>query len=280
MARHLQTRRLIAGDSLALDQDQNFYCVVEGLVQVYAPTGQRPDDAQENDVWTEEEMNGYQLLNEVGSGGTLSSLFTILTLFTENVKLSWKADEDGSPDATESHESIRRRSNSDISQLDLRSPEAMSPQELGSPISFTAGNKRPVDITSPMMGAYPETPRTATARSQATTPGTEYPFPRQPPPLRRPTMASQVRRGVVARATQDSTLAVIPAEAFKRLTKKHPKASAHIVQGKPCPSHPPNHRIDKPLLSHSDSLLSCHLQRGSQVPRPHHRSPSNGEVHQ
>lgn len=35
-------------------------------------------------------MNGYQLLNEVGSGGTVSSLFTILSLFTEDVKISWQ----------------------------------------------------------------------------------------------------------------------------------------------------------------------------------------------
>jgi hypothetical protein len=40
------------------------------------------------------------------------------------------------------------------------------------------------------------------------------------------------KRGLVARATVDTTLAVIPAEAFTRLTKKFPKASAHIVQGK------------------------------------------------
>ena len=36
--------------------------------------------------------------------------------------------------------------------------------------------------------------------------------------------------GTVARATVDTTLAVIPAEAFKRLTKKFPNAAAHIVQ--------------------------------------------------
>jgi len=36
----------------------------------------------------------------------------------------------------------------------------------------------------------------------------------------------------IARAKVDATLAVIPAEAFKKLTKKFPKASAHIVQGK------------------------------------------------
>lgn len=39
-------------------------------------------------------------------------------------------------------------------------------------------------------------------------------------------------QATVARAKVDSTLAVIPAEAFKRLTHKFPKASAHIVQGK------------------------------------------------
>lgn len=37
--------------------------------------------------------------------------------------------------------------------------------------------------------------------------------------------------GAVALAVEDATLAVIPAEAFRRLTKKFPKASAHIVQG-------------------------------------------------
>lgn len=42
---------------------------------------------------------------------------------------------------------------------------------------------------------------------------------------------TQLHHGVVARATEDSTLAVIPAEAFRRLTKKFPKATGHIVQG-------------------------------------------------
>ncbi|KAG8976209.1 phosphatidylcholine and lysophosphatidylcholine phospholipase [Tulasnella sp. 425] len=266
LARHLQTRRLIAGDSLALDEDQNFYCVIEGLVQVYAPTGRPPGD--EEDAWAEDEMNGYQLLNEVGSGGTLSSLFTILSLFTEDVKLSWKEDaEDEGSDPLGSESDLRsaagteasgrpanrlRRSNSDISNLDLRSP-MMSPgvgahvrPGLGggrgpsygdSPLSFVAGGHSSSGTgsnSSPMLGAYPVTPRTPGARSQATapsTPGTDHTYARRPQIHRQQTMtASQVRRGLVARATQDSTLAVIPAEAFRRLTKKFPKASAHIVQ--------------------------------------------------
>lgn len=53
------------------------------------------------------------------------------------------------------------------------------------------------------------------------------------PPLHRSksTHQTQLHQGVVARATVDSTLAVIPAEAFRRLTKKFPKATGHIVQG-------------------------------------------------
>ena len=40
------------------------------------------------------------------------------------------------------------------------------------------------------------------------------------------------QENTIARAQVDTTLAVIPADAFKRLTKKFPKASAHIVQGR------------------------------------------------
>jgi len=76
----LTTRRLIAGDSLSLDQDRNFYCVIDAWLSICS-TGQPVADQRGS--WDEEDMNGYQLLNEVGSGGTLSSLFTILSLFTE-----------------------------------------------------------------------------------------------------------------------------------------------------------------------------------------------------
>jgi lysophospholipid hydrolase len=35
LSRHLQTKRLIAGDSISLSaEDENFYCVVDGNVQV------------------------------------------------------------------------------------------------------------------------------------------------------------------------------------------------------------------------------------------------------
>lgn len=35
---------------------------------------------------------------------------------------------------------------------------------------------------------------------------------------------------IIARATSDSTIAIIPADAFRRLKRKHPRSSSHIVQ--------------------------------------------------
>ena len=72
LAWHLQTQRLVVGDSLYLNQDKSFYCMMDGMVQVYAQTGcpTNHDFVQ----WDKEDMNGYQPLNEVGSGGALSRL--------------------------------------------------------------------------------------------------------------------------------------------------------------------------------------------------------------
>jgi len=82
--------------------------------------------------------------------------------------------------------------------------------------------------------------------------------------------------GLVARATEDTTLAVIPAEAFRRLTKKYPKATGHIVQGT---FHVLMHTIhfDNHISSHPDSLFTRDLQCCTQVPRTYNRSFKNGK---
>lgn len=214
LARHLQTRRLIAGDSMSLDQDKNFYCVVDGMVQVFTETGS--PDAQRN-LWDHEDMNGYQLLNEVGSGGTLSSLFTILSLFTEDVKMSWKDLEDVI-NTDDEFVSLRHRANSDISQLDLDKSKG---HERKSSVSSSASTVHAPGATSP-------------SRAMSLSPSSfrSYESHRLPSFSQTDIQPTSVRRGgLVARATEDSTLAVIPAEAFRRLTKNFPKATGHIVQG-------------------------------------------------
>lgn len=200
---------------MSLDQDKSFYCVVDGMVQVFAQTGKETEE--QLGTWEGEDMNGYQLLNEVGSGGTLSSLFTILSLFTEDVKMSWRDDPDGSDDGLSMPARNRpERTNSDVSQMDLK------PRPRRSSASSSASTVHPEMLLpragsmSPLFVDEPETPHGS-------------PLVARPPPLHhRP---ASIHRGVVARATEDTTLAVIPAEAFRRLTKKFPKATGHIVQG-------------------------------------------------
>ncbi|KAI0673740.1 patatin-domain-containing protein [Trametes maxima] len=230
LARHLQTRRLIAGDTLSLDQDKSFYCVIDGTVQVYARTGP-PATHRQSGSWDEEDMNGYQLLNQVGSGGTLSSLFTILSLFTENVKMSWqdgdRPDEHmgNSSRSSSAQPPLRtrmRRSDSDVSQLDLSALPHRRPRSRS--VSSSGSTVHGVDAASPR--GRPASRDTRTPR---------IPSGGFPPSSRTHTNAStesQIHYSAVARAAEDSTLAVIPAEAFRRLTKKFPKAAAHIVQGR------------------------------------------------
>ena len=219
LARHLQTRRLIAGDSLSLDQDKSFYCVVDGLVQVYARTNEAEQD---HSTWETEDTNGYQLLNEVRSGGTLSSLFTILSLFTEDVRMSWQdevnepgPDTDSTTAAASSARTRSRRSDSDVSTFELEFKAAQD-RKRGRSISSSGSTVHGLgSSTSSPVGLKHATPRFGAFRHK-----------------HNHNHGEQLRNhGIVALAVEDTTLAVIPAEAFKRLTKKFPKAAAHIVQG-------------------------------------------------
>ena len=217
-------------------------------------------------------FNGYHLLNEVSTGGTLSSLFSILSLFTEDVKLSWSPDQtNGSPaqeEEEEEEEDIptarpegKSRTNSDVSQLDekimgkdkLRSgslssettrPRSSSDTSLGrrhrgsisSADDATIRDSKSetedegdTTVNAVDFGQPPTPLRTSSTRTSSIRPDSTRPLPdgsRPGPPKMGPTALN----GTIARATVDTTLAVIPAEAFRKLTRKFPKASGTIVQ--------------------------------------------------
>lgn len=218
---------------MSLDEDGSFYFVADGVVQVFARADNSPA-ANSTGAWDEEDFNGYQLLNEVGAGGTLSSLFKILNLFTEHVQISWSSDDSPSEGQDSSSSSVYHspgsnpayghfrpnRTISDVSALDLDGPRGTSTSPFPHPsirresVSSSSSTIHPPDVPSsaPVNGPQPRDP-SSTAR------------PRVPP------RRTSIHRGVVARAKEDTTLAVIPADAFQRLTKKFPKATAHIVQG-------------------------------------------------
>lgn len=357
LARHLQTKRLIAGDSLSLDADFSFYIVIDGNVQVYAPLPGGPAAANLDSEGGQDEegLSGYQLLHEVQSGGTLSSLFTILSLFTEDVKLGFNDDDHGGLNAnlgdsfgssrsahggtsaqaqahghaqanrskmpiglaTPPHPPFMHPPGSQHSPLHTRSTLApagagvmanapgvstpggseapyleMPPAEANAPFPhFANANQSKANASgSPHPRNFPDSAFNSAPRTPASVLSAMSPAPAaflagasgsasssininhqqnntahdsDTAGLRRnsagahallrnaagfgPGMNGGARPGdrdhspkgmqyqgvgTVARATVDTTLAVIPAEAFKRLTRKYPNAAAHIVQGK------------------------------------------------
>lgn len=304
LARHLQTRRLIAGDTLSLDSDKSFYCVVDGNVQVFAPptTSSGQLGPSDDDASWGSDMNGYQLLNDVGSGGTLSSLFTILSLFTENIQLRWSDDYMSSnviltPPSSALSQPLRSRPrrrnrfNSDVSHLDIdslgdyatsshpvvrrtgsivSSHSSSASTVHGVPgeslstapkhVSPTVGDTEPdwaTETWSPPSESPPGTPSYRGPKQSSEYFGTPHP----PPPKSHHSNAPQ--QGIIARAMVDTTLAVIPAEAFQRLTQKFPKASAHIVQGQlftTCIS-----RVADNLHSDFNPVFSGHLPGCTQI---------------
>ncbi|CAG8516283.1 15471_t:CDS:2 [Rhizophagus irregularis] len=169
LARHLSTKKLLAGESLMLEKERSFYIVVDGYVQVFVKTANEEDivlDPFESDDYN----RGYQLLNEVTNGGTLSSLFTIL---------------------------IKNEFHTTFDQdLYVESPVDMKSFKSTSSHSSTSFKK-------------PNILRRISKECSITT---------------------SVHPNITARATVDTTLAVIPAEAFHRLTEKFPNSVAHIVQ--------------------------------------------------
>ncbi|KAI9286093.1 hypothetical protein BC943DRAFT_291591 [Umbelopsis sp. AD052] len=251
LARHLQTRRLLAGDTLFKnpEQERSFYIVVDGNVQVFIKpnnneaNSDNEDDSETSDTdeYGNERLKNHTLLNEVGAGGTLSSLFTILSLFSESTEQPKKSKQ-----KRQSHyrpfgdgddlESSRDGSQESWGQVFRKLDQA----DLD--VGFIEGVRTRPDSKSPSLSFKhmdhedlsdfgDETDVRITANTQYPNEALDRPGIR---PLSMKSAAYRQQRsvhpGIIARATVDTTLAVIPAEAFHKLTQKFPKAAAHIVQ--------------------------------------------------
>src|SRR5579862_5880001 len=115
LTRSMQTRKLIAGETLLLEEEKGFCLVVDGLVQIFVKSNREGRDSSsepssnvdeeygdvEEDHY-EEGNQGYQLLTEVKNGAPMSSLFSILSLFTEDVKLRHTDDENSGMESSSS----------------------------------------------------------------------------------------------------------------------------------------------------------------------------------
>ncbi len=217
LTRTMQTRKLMAGETILLEEEKGFCMVVDGLVQIFVKSLREtsPGDAAYSGYFDDEDSyhegnQGYQLLTEVKNGAPMSSLFSILALFTEDVKLHQEGSSQGGDGSHRPH-----------------TPDSTVP---------TPGATNPPTPAYANSDANPfnETHGSA-ARSQ---------LPRVPPLTLEPAFDEGLDTGskrklrrqasahpdIVARALVDTTIAIVPASAFRRLTRVYPKATAHIVQ--------------------------------------------------
>ena len=237
----MQTRKLIAGETLLLEEEKGFCLVVDGMVQIFVKSS-RDESAASGGCYNEEleryeeegehsdrEHQGYQLLTEVKNGAPMSSLFSILSLFTENVKL--RHDDEpvirplSSDSATGFPFGVTTESHPNTPgwlgeghphTTTFLHPRSRAPSTAGANGHLPAIPPLSLNTTSDQQPQRTDHDRNEGLNGQGAS--------------RRSEKRMSVHPDIVARATVDTTIAIIPATAFHRLTRVYPKATAHIVQ--------------------------------------------------
>ncbi|KAJ2993644.1 hypothetical protein NUW58_g1777 [Xylaria curta] len=231
LTRSMQTRKLIAGETLNLEEEKGFCFVVDGLVEIFVKSLQQTPATTLSSSFesscTDDEDNPlpgqqrYQLLTEVRNGNPMSSLFSIMSLFTEDVQFQVPLEGSSEP----------------ILANTITSPRIPSGIHIGHHGAAAFSNDSSnTDATAKPVGPTGETGAVGPASQERTS------LPRIPPislddsPMARHPKRSLLKRAatsvhpdIIARATTDTTIAIIPASAFRRLIKVYPKATAHIV---------------------------------------------------
>lgn len=236
LTRSMQTKKLIAGETFNLEDEKGFCIVVDGLVEIFVKSGRntRTTDINmassfESHFDDEEDSppagQQYQLLTEVRNGAPMSSLFSIMSLFTEDVTLRSTDDDTPERSATEAkgprfaRSPAMRTSSQDMSGSVPHTPNMFNEE----PDSRQDG---PEDDMEPMMspngGPHSRVPPMSLDGHSSRQGPTR-------PKLHARATSGSAHPDMLARATVDTTIAIIPASAFRRLTKVYPKATSHIV---------------------------------------------------
>jgi len=228
LTRTMQTRRLAAGETILLGEEKGFCLVVDGLVQIFVKSNREGSESDEDDEGggtssgdseNQGHRQGYQLLTEVRNGAPMSSLFSILSLFTEDVKLRHDEEEPETP--SEQIGPSMTRTSSD-------GPDDSRPHTPNVGPTISQQHRRTSNFNSPTAGGR----LSSVPPMSLDTDGYGDHFKNaksQGSPLRN-AKPKPAHPDIVARALVDTTIAIIPATAFRRLTRIYPKATAHIVQ--------------------------------------------------
>jgi lysophospholipid hydrolase len=227
----MHTRRLIAGETFLLEEEKGFCLVVEGTVQIFVRSKRRDEnsdsESDEDESQTQEGRQRYQMLTEVKNGSPLSSLFSILSLFTEDVATKERSQSTGVDDMG----SLKL-----TSMRSLRTPDHTSSRFRPAPRRYVtdpskARSQPSSRRTSPEIAAghLVHIPHLS-LDSQINTAMSSPKSPKKSFETKAAQAIVSPHPHIVARAAEDSTIAIIPASAFKRLTKMYPRSTAHVVQ--------------------------------------------------
>lgn len=236
LTRSMQTRKLIAGETLNLENEQGFCIVVDGLVEIFVkrnskvPVRVPQSDGSWESISDSEDgemhrpgQQPYQLLTEVRNGAPMSSLFTIMSLFTEDVKLHHNGDDDGGslPATAMSHNGRFKYPN--IADMRKSRDSSLPTTPLSEDLPDTRGVRiQESGAPAPGGSTLPKVPLLSLEDGVPQAPPKKRPVPRH-------SISSSAHPDIIARASVDTTIAIIPASAFRRLIRIYPKATAHIV---------------------------------------------------
>lgn len=227
LTRSMQTRKLIAGETLNLEDEKGFCLVVDGLVEIFVKSSNPnqtsqpapyehsiPSSFSDDDEQSLPGQQRYQLLTEVRNGNPMSSLFSIMSLFTEDVKLKLPSEDLAESGGASEHSSHQHMSTTSFMSQDDGSTFT---NEVSPTMADDSGMPTPAFPSQTTLPKIPPISLDEPAVPQSA---------RRPAPKR---TATSVHPDIIARATVDTTIAIIPASAFRRLIRVYPKATAHIV---------------------------------------------------
>lgn len=189
LTRQMQTYKLEPGEVFPMNGENDFSVVVDGTLQIFTKS-KNPDLARHSSTGSTT-INGesYELVNEVKRGAPVSSLFTVLLLFTDSLKAS-----SNDPARTQQFNASATTLNQNLSQDFISDTSSSSDGLLSSPSRMNLSDAQiPMDAGD----------------------------------------AARFRfhlAGTVARAVEETTIAMIPKRTFHKLVSKYPKSTTHIVQ--------------------------------------------------
>lgn len=229
LTRSMQTKKLIAGETLLLEEEKGFCLVVDGSVQIFVKSKRPGSDSSEESEEDEDQQGhkqGYQLLTEVGNGAPMSSLFSILSLFTEHLHLRHEPESDRPATPSQPSDPTFTVNVGMPTTPGAATPGSLTASPTQSPRHPPSAkrDRRQSSYFSTGVDGLPRVPHLSLDEGEdrhgSLKPLTKISTRRH---------SHSIHPDIVARATVDTTIAIIPASAFKRLTRTYPKATSHIV---------------------------------------------------